>query len=365
MGIIHLTEEIQQDVEPQVTPVEPIVEAPVSAPEPVKSPEIAPEKETQRDKARSAVADAIKQLKGDEPKSDRQRDETGKFVPVSAPKVEAPKESPTTENVTKASVEPPKAPDAPPVSWTADAKTDWTNASPALKAAVLKREQEVSQGFAQYSEKTRQYEQVLSPLVQETQKLGIDPGEGLQQLLTAHHALNSDPQSAIMELARQYKVDLAELVSNPPAQRRNDPAFSQVTHEVNSLKNQLDAIKQERVSGFVEEFASKNPHFNDVADDIQRFIPEIRYSNPGASEKQILQEAYDRATWLNPNVREKLIAEKTPSIAPVQQKAVQAQKAAVSIRGSSAGGVEIAQGEKRYKTTHDAARAAIQSLRNA
>jgi hypothetical protein len=45
------------------------------------------------------------------------------------------------------------------------------------------------------------------------------------------------------------------------------------------------------------------PFILDVLDEMQAIIPQIRNANPGLAHSQVLQSAYDRAVWANPETR--------------------------------------------------------------
>lgn len=326
----------------------------------------APEPMGYAEEVRNDVAEAIKKLKGGDeppkgaeaaadehpepvepPADDRARGPDGKFIAKdkteAAPeKVEAaPQELPPTDEPTKPSVQPAQAAIAAPVSWAADAKANWATLPPAIQQAVLKREEEIANGGRQWSEEKRRYQSTLAPLIEETQKRGISPEQGLNTLLAAQRMLDRDPASAIAHLAQQYGVDLANLASNPPAEQpRFDPMVSQLSQHVQALESQLSGFLQNQTMGVVEKFAAEHPHYEAVEEQIARLIPLIQQNEPGLNPSDVLTKAYDQAIWLNPDVRLKLIEEQTKpqqQVQAVQAKAQKAAKAAVSVKGSSNG----------------------------
>lgn len=288
--------------------------------------------------------------KGDHP-SDPKRYADGTFKPVkqeAAPeKAAAPDPKlPPVDNTAKPSTEQPStAVGAAPVSWAAEAKASWASLPPAIQNAVLKREAEVSNGFRQKSDEVRRYEQVIAPVAQEAARLGMQPDQAINALMSAHHMLQQDAPAAIARLAQQYGVDLATLASNPPAiqaQPRHDPMVSQLTQHVSKLESQLSGFLQNQTLGVVEKFASEHPHYAAVEEDIARLIPIVQQSNPGLPAHDVLTKAYEQAIWVNPDVRARLIAEQAAQTQQkqaetLQVKAKQAAKAAVSIRGASNG----------------------------
>ena len=88
-----------------------------------------------------------------QPAGDRPRGPDGKFIAKTADAPAAPA-TPTPDRAepTAATAAPSTAQAvSPPVSWSAEAKAAFAALSPAVQQAVLKREKEVSDGFAQKS----------------------------------------------------------------------------------------------------------------------------------------------------------------------------------------------------------------------
>lgn len=356
-----------------------------------------PEITNYRDEINNDVAAALRQLKGETPekaetpdeigeppetekpektaKSEKARDETGKFAKAElteAPEKAAPEpKSASKDEPAKVSTQPAPTPfDAPPAGWTPDAKQAWTALKTvlptlppevqasisAIQAAAVKREQDMSAGGRQWSTEKRQYETVLSPIAEAAQRNGIPVDEGVKRLVAANDFLERDAPSAIMWLAKSYGVDLTALVSNPPApqpQRFVDPMVPQLNQKVSTLEGQLNGFLQNQTLGVVESFAKSHPHYSAVENELLDLIPIVQKSEPGLGHSEILQKAYDRAIWLNPDVRSAMMAEQSAAaekanadklaeterarIAAVTAKAGKSAKAAISIKGSSTG----------------------------
>lgn len=315
-----------------------------------------------RDGVNNDVAAAIASLKGEpeappaaeptEPEApaaepDRARGPDGKFIAKEgAPeKVAAPEPKlPPAEDVTKASAQPSQAAGAPPVSWAADAKGQWASLSPAVQAAVLKREQEASNGIRQYSDQVKLYERAISPIAQEAQRRGLTTEDGIQRLLDGQRFLETQPAQAILWLSKQHGIDLAELASNPPAfqqQARPDPAFAQVSQTVSTLQERLAQMEFNSNLSVAQNWAASKPHYADVEESLPDFIREVQRSDPSLTGTALLDKAYDRAIWLNPDVRTKIQAAERETAekarqSELQAKSEQARKAAVSVKGASA-----------------------------
>src|SRR6185436_6074440 len=103
---------------------------------------------------------------------------------------------------------------APPAGWTAAEKAEWSKLSPVAQAAVSRREAEISNGGKQWSEEKRRYEAMIAPVAESARARGMNAEQGLQTLMAAQRALDTDPVSAIRHIARSYGVDLANLAGN-------------------------------------------------------------------------------------------------------------------------------------------------------
>lgn len=292
---------------------------------------------------------------------DRARGPDGKFVSKAAAapdKAAAPAESVPAAKTEpdKASAQPASPPaDAPPAGWPPEAKAEWSKLSPALKAAVAKREAEISEGGRQWSEQRRQYERLLSPVAQEAAQLGMSTEQGLNALLAAHHMLNRDPAGALRSLAQQYGVDLATLAGSPPADPKRETVQPDIRAMVQQAVQPILAPFQQRwqdeerrqadaSTAFVTTFATApgHEHFDAVADEIMAMVPLIKQANPGWSREQVLQDAYDRATYANPTVRASILATQQAKAEEERRNqarahASKARTAASSVTGSRTG----------------------------
>lgn len=354
------------------------------------------------DDVRNDVAAAIAQLKGDAPDApvageppdvaadaapeapqvsepERPRAPDGKFLPKDkaaevAPIAAAPVDpkSPPLDTPKASTAQPSTAVGAPPVSWAADAKTTWNALPPAVQAAVLKRESEVSTGFKQKSDEVRRYEAMIAPVAEAARVRGIPAEQGLQMLIAAQKALDTNPAQAIAHIAASYGIDLAALAQNPPApqQRVEQAVPPQFVEKVSTLESRLNEFLTNQTVGVVESFA-KSPgheHYEAIESDLLRLIPMVQQQEPGLPHQEVLQKAYDQAIWLNPDVRAKIIAEQrtqadTQRTAAVATKAASAKKAAVSVKGSSGGAMPPAKQANGSGDVYDDVRAALNQLR--
>lgn len=283
------------------------------------------------------------------------RDEKGRF----APKAEAKEAQPAIE----------PAP-APPVrnpfsSWKPDAQSALLKAErgEALSPEELKlirieaerRESDFHKGvseFKSHSERAKAYDAVIAPYQQHLQKLGVDAPTAINALMRADVTLRtSDPATKAQyfaQLAREYGIDLGQVQAPPQV----DPQTQYLMGQLNELRqsqqlwqNQLQQQEQAKAQQELSQFATaERPHFDAVRVDMADLLE--------TGKAQSMQEAYEMAVWMRPDIRSTLIEQQR---AEAQRKAIEtaqaqrAKTAAVSVKGSSpiAGGVQPVKGSLR------------------
>lgn len=294
--------------------------------------------EEARGKSAQPEPDAAESI---EAKADRARDERGRFAPKTeaAPEKAAPVEEPSQIPGTDKPDEKPaqaSTPEGGPASWPADAKTEWSKLSPAIQAAVIKRENEINEGGRRWSEDKRRYEETLTPLRTAAQRYGLDERQGLQRLLAANEYLERDPVNALRWLAQHHNVDLQQLAAAPAqVTPRVDPVVQAMHRELNQLKQTITTREQEEIESEISRFAKDKPHFKEVKVTMGRLME--------TGEAQSLEDAYEKACYTSPDVREKLIAERltaqqTERANAERERVAKARRGAVSISGSPSGG---------------------------
>jgi hypothetical protein len=141
--------------------------------------------------------------------------------------------------------------------------------------------------------------------------------QGLSQLLTAQRMLDQNPAAAIAEIARAYNVDLGQLADGDADQQ--SPIVAQLQNQVSQLTRQLQDVQsgvrgraqaeaQQRlgtIEAAIEKFASGRTDFDELAPEIELLLPALRQANPNAPFEQIISDAYEKASWSNPEARQR------------------------------------------------------------
>lgn len=224
-------------------------------------------------------------------------------------------------------------PDGPPSGWPAEAKALWSQLSPAVQAAVIKREGEISNGGRQWSDEKRRYEEVLTPVRALAKRYNTDERESIQRLVAANDYLERDPVNALRWLASNFGVDFRQLLDGN-AQPRVDPHIQRLHQELNEVKQTLTQREHNEIRGEIESFAKDRPHFEEVRQYMGRLL------EAGAAES--MSDAYDQAVWALPSVREKVLAEREATARAEREKVdrervEKARRGAVSIKGAPQG----------------------------
>jgi len=197
---------------------------------------------------------------------------------------------------------------------------------------------------------------VIEPYIKNS---GFSRSEYIKNIADIERDLSTDPLRGIAILAQRYGIDVRTAYGQQtqpvqqPQQKQNDDAY--IDPSVNAaLKPVLDKVgaverqfmemqqqaRQSQANNDIKEFAEKNPHFAKVQDEMTDVAYAIKLRNPNLSNKEILQKAYDKVVWSNPEVREILQNEaKAKQVEQSNAKAAAAKKAGASVSGSPSGKV--------------------------
>jgi hypothetical protein len=247
----------------------------------------------------------------------------GKFKGNATAAEAAPSEAAPAQENTDQPLKEASEPAAPaieaPNSWSAEEKGLWAKVPPEAQTIVARREAEAHRTISQQGQQIaafRPVSEVLERHQASFQRNGVHPAQGIQYLLAASDALDENPVAAIQGLARHYGVDLAKLATGEPVD--SDPRIAQLESHVRALTGHLTAREQSEQEAqkrtlvqVIENFAQskERPHYAELEADILTLIPGIRDANPGLAPERILAEAYEKAQWANPTVRQRILAD--------------------------------------------------------
>ena len=265
------------------------------------------------------------------PKTNRPRDESGKFAKSSFEAQDETTEVLEPETVQEVQAKP------RPSSWKKDYEEHWGKLDPTLQDYIQQREADYAKGVSTYKnqwDSAQPLIRAIEPFAPILQQHNIDPAQWISNLGRAHSvlALGSPEQKQQMfaQLANDYGVSLNEVGGGYA-----DPQFSLIAQELNQIKNQWNQFQtqqelteQASLQNEIQSFSTDKPYFDEVRETMAGLLQ--------AGMANDLQSAYDKAIRLNDNIAQKVQAEQAhKSEADRQAKLASAKAKALSPKSSS------------------------------
>lgn len=332
----------------------PVIDAPAAAPEAptndTKPAEAPAEKEAELSDDDRLDQDLRKAFR----ERQRSRDDRGKFAPKDGKPAEAKDANAETveETVTEVSPEPAKPAVQMPPSWSKDKAERWAKLDPDTQADLAAREHQVHQAISNYGRQLKQAEPIMR-VVQENADVfranNIDPAQGIAALVQAQKVLDRNPMQGIANIAQMYGIDLRAMVGQmygQPAEHADEgfnPHIAQLQQELSQTRRELEQWKSQQAAEReaataaqhesqveslvreINEFANDKPDFDEVQGEVMSYVQYLMQSSPGLSTRDMLSQAYERATWANPKTRE--ARQKAAAAQRLQDAAKQAESA--------------------------------------
>jgi hypothetical protein len=225
----------------------------------------------------------------------------------------------------------PKEPDKdtvePPPFWKIKGRSTWDKLSPEDKKVLTAREQEVSNGFAQYSQRVKSFdelERAIAPRRQMIREFGVSEAQTVDRLFQWMENLGSQnpahKANTFKRLAANFGIDLNQLVDSSSSENTqpnvtsNDPPewfeqyAGQVGQEIGGLKQHIASQQQAAADNLVYSWATATdndgtklrPYF----DEVRELMAHLSASGivPLKNGMIDLDGAYDAATKLNPDI---------------------------------------------------------------
>jgi hypothetical protein len=261
------------------------------------------------------------------------RDDRGRF----APKAEEPPQE----------AEPPVW-RRPPASWRKDFHDVWQKADPKMQEYAWQREEQMRAGVEPLLAKAQfadTMQEAIEPYLPTIQGMGLTPEKAVSALMQADYTLRTEPPQQKMQLfaqlAQSYGINLGAMGANPQAAPQNsvDPLVWQLQNELNNVRGEVMGWKQQQemqqnqqLLGEINQFSLKADHFEEARPTM------IQLLQSGMAET--LEQAYDKAIRLNPDLFEQVSKAQQAEQAAKQAKeynraAKAARAAAVSVRSAT------------------------------
>lgn len=294
------------------------------------------------------------------PKTERVRDESGKFAKTSETAQKEPSEA-SVDNYEQEEVKVESKPR--PSSWKKDYEEHWGKLDPTLQDYIQQREADYAKGVSTYKNQWDMAQPIVEairpfePLLREH---GIAPQQWVSQLGNAHAQLvNGSPEQKLQmfaQLANDYGVNLGALTG----QTGYDPQFSQLAQELNQIKNQWSSFQsaqeqqeQVQLQNEIESFKNDKPYFDEVRETMAGLL------QSGMADD--LQSAYDKAIRLNDDVFQRVSAEQAQKSEAAQREKVAQAKAKVLSPKSTTPTASTSNGGKTASSAREAIMAAMEA----
>jgi hypothetical protein len=293
--------------------------------------------------------------KADAEAAQRARDEKGRFAKIG--ETPPPKEAPPKEGAAAPPQEkPPEAPKPPeqpvsevpkvkpPASWKPTAREGWDKVPPDIQQEVIRRERETAIALQETAEARRTHEafkQITSPYQPLFQAEGVDPIQGVGNLLRTTAMLASGPPGTkaqiVAGIIKTYGVDIATLdallsghqapAATQPQAPMRDPRVDDILARFNAAEARKAQVVEQQA---MEQLSAveQQEFFHDVRDEMADIL-EV------ASRRGLpmtAMDAYNRAIAIHPEVSR--VLEQRRAAANSNGSTQRAMAAASSVKGS-------------------------------
>lgn len=207
-------------------------------------------------------------------------------------------------------------------------------ADPALKAAMLRRSDEMHKGVEQYRETAQFGQQVyraIQPYEATIRSEGLTPDQAIASLFAVEHTLRygtpQQKQAQLATLAQSYGIDLtAEMPQIDPQVSNLQAEIAELKRQQQSWFAQQEQAQQSTIQEQINTFARDHKYFDQVKPEVAALLQ--------AGVAKDLKEAYDRAIFANPQIRAQVLAEQQAE-AEEKKRAEAAAKVAAAKQAAS------------------------------
>jgi DNA-binding ferritin-like protein len=277
--------------------------------------------------------------------------------------------------------------DEAPKSWKAGSREAWKAIPTEAKQEIIRREREIERTIGTYNEARilqRDFNEAVSPFMARIRSAGFTPVQAVSELMKADHILSTAAPASraqyMATLIKEYAVDIRELDAALAGEPAADPVASRVEQMlaekfaplqqfVNQQRQtvEMQQAQQREAAGrtiqAMSEDTVKYPFFEEVRADMADIID-------AAARRGVevgLEEAYRRATYMNPDVSTRVIAQNTATAQQTQAQATTARTqralaASASVSGAPSGTPLVAANLNGAGNLRDSLEAAFQQV---
>jgi hypothetical protein len=281
--------------------------------------------------------------------SNKQPRDKGKFSKAAAAAVEGEQPAANQGQQQETTEQPaqPKAHDAYPNTWRKELQADWSNLPENVRQQIHQREQDFHNGIRQYKDAAgfgSSIAQEMMPYQQVMRERGVTPQGVVRDIMGALNTMVTGSEETkaqvFLKMAGDYGINLDTVMSlRQRAPSQAAPELHPVLQRVQQLETRISQADQEREQAQQrEDDARVNAFLNDPKNEHARTVAKQMSSLLMSGQAKDLQDAYEQAMWLHPEVRTKLLEKQEADRRKKEaEQAANARKAAstnVSRRGT-------------------------------
>lgn len=249
---------------------------------------------------------------------------------------EAPQEGQEAAQDAPAEQSKPEERDDAPSSWRAEGKEAWKELPQIAKQEIQRREADFHRTIQEYKGNAQIGQvmaEVITPYIQNMQQSGASAPQAIRSLLETENKLrNGDmltKQQVLSNLAKEYGIDMQAALSAPPMDPRL-VSYEQELYQARQEREEFRRMQAAAAQSHIAQF-SADPRYNKHFDKLRPIMADLMQSGRSAT----IEQAFEEAKWMHPEVRQSLIEEDRAK-ATQQAQAKRTKSAAVGIRGGPA-----------------------------
>lgn len=258
--------------------------------------------------------------------------------------------------------------DTYPNTWRKELSGKWATLDPEVRAEIHKRESDFHNGLKQYKDAAGfgvTLAREMQPYHEIMQRMNVTPQAVVRDIMGSLKTLATGSEESkaaeFLKLASNYGINwdtLATLRQRAP--QGADPNLQPVIQRMQQIETRITQADQEREQHLRErDEATVQSFLNDPKNEHAQAVRNEMAALLKSGEASTMQEAYEKAIWLNPTVRAKLLEKQEVERRTKEAEQVAAAKKAAAANVTKRGTPPTPQSPK---TIEDSARAVYRRL---
>lgn len=198
-----------------------------------------------------------------------------------------------------------------PHGWSDDAKAEFDELPSKQKETISAMSKGMQADYTRKMQGIGDVVNALQPIQQECVRGGITFGDAIRRMVGAHVQLQEKPAEAVRAIMQAYGVSPDAVLGVEGAEETVNPA---INNRIQELEQKVDQTTQgfvqnqnQQIDAQVQEFRKTHEHFDKVQDMMTNMVHSLTLAGQPIPS---LQDLYDRACLVHPEVSESLIQKK-------------------------------------------------------